>query len=71
MVHHVVKYLPGRPGCQPRTRTSTRDKRLPEVARACLAALGVPLRMLKPQVPAFDRRIMAWHRSNEYEQTAR
>src|SRR5229473_8608426 len=33
--------------------------------RACLAALGVQLRMLKAQVLAFDRRIMAWHRSNE------
>ena len=41
------------------------DRRLPEVARACLAALGVQLRMLKAQILAFDRRIMAWHRSNE------
>src|SRR6476619_6252843 len=41
------------------------DKRLPEVARACVAALGTQLRMLKAQILEFDRRIMAWHRSNE------
>src|ERR1700726_1407388 len=41
------------------------DKRLPDVARACIAALGVQLRMLKAQILAFDRQIMAWHRSNE------
>ena len=41
------------------------DKRLPEIARTCLAALGTQLRMLKAQVLEFDRRIMAWHRSNE------
>jgi transposase len=41
------------------------DGRLPEVARACLAALGVQLRMLKTLILDFDRRIMAWHRSNE------
>src|SRR5256886_1827318 len=44
------------------------DKRLPEVARACVAALGAQLRMLKAQVLEFDRRIMAWHRSNETSQ---
>jgi transposase len=41
------------------------DRRLPEVARACLTALGVQLRMLKAQILEFDRQIMAWHRSNE------
>ena len=41
------------------------DKRLPEVARACLAALGVQLRVLKAQILEFDRMINAWHRSNE------
>ena len=41
------------------------DARLPEVARACLVALGAQLRMLKAQILEFDRRIMAWHRSNE------
>src|SRR5208282_2752717 len=42
-----------------------RDARLPEVARACLAALGGQLRMLKAQVLNFDRMITAWHQSNE------
>ena len=41
------------------------DKRVPEVARACLAALGTQLRMLKAQILEFDRMINAWHRSNE------
>jgi transposase len=41
------------------------DKRLPEVARVCIAALGTQLRGLKAQVLNFDRQIMAWHRSNE------
>ena len=40
------------------------DKRLPELARACIAALGVQLQTLKAQILNFDRRIMAWHRSN-------
>ena len=41
------------------------DERVPEVARACLGALGVQLQTLKAQILEFDRRIMAWHRSNE------
>src|ERR1700676_3282411 len=41
------------------------DTRLPEIARACVAALGTQLLALKAQILAFDRRIMAWHRSNE------
>jgi transposase len=41
------------------------DKRLPEVARVCIAALGTQLRVLKAQILNFDRQIMAWHRSNE------
>ena len=41
------------------------DKRVPEVARTCLAALGAQLRRLKEQILEFDRMIMAWHRSNE------
>ena len=41
------------------------DGRLPDIARACLTALGMHLRTLKTQVLQFDRRIMAWHRSNE------
>jgi transposase len=41
------------------------DKRVPEVARVCLLALGAQLRRLKDQVLEFDRMITAWHRSNE------
>jgi transposase len=42
------------------------DKRVPEVARACLAALGHhQLLSLKKQIVEFDRMIMAWHRSNQ------
>ena len=41
------------------------DKRLPEIARACVAALGAQLRMLKVQILEFDRMIRTWHRSNE------
>lgn len=41
------------------------DIRVPEVARACIAALGAQLRRLKEQILEFDRMIMAWHRSNE------
>jgi transposase len=41
------------------------DKRLPEVARACVTALGAQLRVLKAQIREFDRMIMAWHRSSE------
>jgi len=41
------------------------DQRLPDIARACVAALGVQLRALKAQILEFDRMIMAWHRSSE------
>ena len=41
------------------------DKRVPEIARTCLAALGAQLRMLKARIPEFDRMINAWYRSNE------
>ena len=41
------------------------DKRVPEVARACIAALGAQLRVLKVQILEFDRMINAWHRSSE------
>jgi hypothetical protein len=37
---------------------------VPEVARACLAALGNQLLSLKEQIVEFDRMIMVWHRSN-------
>ena len=41
------------------------DKRLPDVARACVAALGAQLQTLKAQILEFDRTIRAWHRSSE------
>jgi transposase len=41
------------------------DKRVPEIARLCLAALGAQLRGLKEQILEFDRMIRAWHRSSE------
>ena len=40
------------------------EQRLPEIARACVAALGEQLRALKAQILKFDRCIIAWHRSN-------
>ena len=45
--------------------TDANDQRVPELARACIAALGAQLRRLKEQILAFDRMIMVWHRSNE------
>src|ERR1700685_1082669 len=41
------------------------DKRLPDIARACVAALGAQLRMLKIQIIEFARLIRAWHRSRD------
>src|SRR5438046_10636949 len=43
----------------------TSDRRVSEVARACLAALGIQLLSIKKQILEFDRMIMAWHRSNQ------
>jgi predicted flap endonuclease-1-like 5' DNA nuclease len=40
-------------------------KGVAKVARACLAALGAQLRMLKARILEFDRMINAWHRSNK------
>src|SRR6201987_1908764 len=36
------------------------DKRLPEIARACVAALGAQFRMLKAPTMGFDGMINAW-----------
>src|SRR6202453_35716 len=41
------------------------NRRVPEMARACLSALGAQLRRMKEQILEFDRLIRAWHRSNE------
>jgi transposase len=38
---------------------------IPEIARACVAALGAQLQTLKAHVLQFDRLIGAWHRSSE------
>jgi transposase len=46
----------------------TADHRLPEIARACVAALGGQLRALKAQILEFDRCLIAWHRSNATSQ---
>ena len=45
--------------------TDASDIRLPEVARACVAALGAQLRVLKAQILEFDRMIRTWHHSSE------
>ena len=45
--------------------TDASDTRLPEVARACVAALGAQLRVLKAQILEFDRMIRTWHHSSE------
>src|SRR6185369_4788819 len=45
--------------------TDPNDKRVPDIARACLSAFGAQLRRIKEQVLEFDRLIRAWHRSNE------
>jgi transposase len=45
--------------------TDSSDKRVPDVARVSIAALGTQLRSLKEQILEFDRMIVAWHRSNE------
>jgi hypothetical protein len=47
------------------------DKRLPEVARACVAALGAQLRMLKERILQFDRMITAWHQPAARRYTGR
>ena len=46
----------------------TADHRLPEIARACVAALGGQLRALKAQILEFDRCLITWHRSNATSQ---
>ena len=41
------------------------DARVPAVARSCLEALVAQLHLVKRQILEADRRILAWHRSNE------
>ena len=45
--------------------SNSEDKRIPEVVRACVVALGAQLRALKAQILEFDRQIVLWHRSHE------
>src|SRR6516225_12341269 len=45
--------------------TDPHDNRVPEIARACLLALGAQLRRIKEQILEFDRMIGAWHRSSQ------
>jgi transposase len=49
----------------PPGRRRSKDKRVPKIARALLAALDAQLRMLKVQILEFNRMINAWHRSNK------
>ena len=44
---------------------NAKDQRIPDIARACVAALAIQLRALKAQILEFDRQIMLWHRSHE------
>ena len=48
-----------------RVVTDPSDKRVPDLVRSCLAALGSQLLSLKKQILEFDRMILAWHRSNQ------
>jgi len=59
---HVLAFFQRLPPCLVGIEACA--SRLPEVARTCLAALGSQLRALKAQILEFDRRIIAWHRSN-------
>ena len=40
------------------------DRRIPEIARACLAALGTQLHRLKEQLLEFDRTQFGWRPPN-------
>jgi transposase len=55
----------GRRGVEELLNVVANEKRVPEIARACLLALGAQLRRIKEQILEFDRIIAAWHRSCE------
>jgi transposase len=55
----------GRKGVEQLLDVVANTERIPELARACVAALGAQLRTLKAQILEFDRQIMIWHRSHE------
>jgi transposase len=44
------------------------DERVPDLARECLAALAAQLELVTRQILEADRRVLAWHRSNEVSQ---
>jgi transposase len=41
------------------------DARIPDVARTCLEVLAMQLHLVNRQILEADRRVLAWHRSNE------
>jgi transposase len=43
----------------------TEDERVPDVARTCLEVLAMQLHLVNRQILEADRRVLAWHRSNE------
>ena len=47
------------------TVADPKDDRIPDLARECLEDLGALLSKLKAKILEFDRKINAWHRSNE------
>ena len=55
----------GRRGIEELLNVVANEQQVPEIARACLLALGAQLRRIKEQVLEFDRMIAAWHRSCE------
>ena len=55
----------GRRGVEELLNAIANEKRVPEIARACLLALGAQLRTIKEKIVEFDRMIRAWHRSCE------
>src|SRR5690348_13639119 len=55
----------GRRGVEELLNVIANEKRVPEIARACLSALGDQLRRIKEQILEFDRMIRVWHRSCE------
>ena len=48
--------------------TDEADKRIPPLARTCLASLARQLLSLEREINAAEQRIHAWHRSNEVSQ---
>ena len=44
---------------------SGEDERIPPAARECLLALAAQLKLVKRQILEADRRVVAWHRSDE------